>query len=291
MTAAAREVIKHVLPSTDLPRLGDRLMVMWKDTKGDDHREHTGVVTEIGKLANGTTLHTLEYEGWANPKDKVVVHDLAADRATGKHHWRVAKGVRPAASAQAAAPAPATAVRAGPTTRQQSDEQRQRAVYTVGAIADALEHASDPSATYEAIMDLAFGAAGDEYEEGRDGRTIDEQLVRLREDILTRNAVEQRVVACAVMAATVEVSTFLLDDGSRVTYKVPKGNAKGCLDKYPDCAEWKEMDRRAFYDSILALPGNELITEEQALKLQEELGIEILRVRSVLEIREMTTPR
>ena len=85
--ARPKEVIKHVLPSHELPAEGERIELLWQDHKGAGHRWHAATVLKVEVQSDGTTHHEIKYDGWT----ATYRHDLAKEMASMRHVWRGAK--------------------------------------------------------------------------------------------------------------------------------------------------------------------------------------------------------
>ena len=65
--------------------------MLWQDSKGKGHAYHEAKVRSVDVNENGESLVKLEYTDWQGAKDKVVSHNMAKEKAEGKHPWRRVK--------------------------------------------------------------------------------------------------------------------------------------------------------------------------------------------------------
>ena len=255
--SAPKPVVQYVVPEVELPRLHDQVDVLWKDPKGDKWEWWRGRIVEVAS-ASGKALHSVEY---ARDPGKWYEHDLARDRYGGKHPWCL---VQPAGT-----PAPSTTPQGETGARRPYTRARtaQMAVAVNGEIDDALEHAhpGQRREIFNALVTLTAGLAGDEYECGEHDE-LEACRLRLRRDMtdgVIRPSETMSVCVANVMAGKAgEKTSFKTASGDTVTYVVPRGG-KTALAKVPDFLEWQQADQDAFFKSIMCLPGNEMIPEEE----------------------------
>ena len=265
-----KTIVKNVVPEVELPEKGSMVDVLWKDAVGSKWDWWRGKVVEVQDAQtskSGKLTHMIEY---VRDPGNWYPHDLARDRYSGVHPW--IKVPEKAAKAQQGGQQSKRHVSSdGPRTRAKA---AQVAVLVNGALDDAMEHVphEDGVRVFNALATHLLGTVGDDYE-CRADEELEACRLRLRRamyagEIMTEAAC---VTAATVMAGKkVEKVTFKTKSGDSVTYEVPKGG-KRAVERAPDAIEWKQSDRHAFYESIMRLPGNEMMPEEELIAMGYEL--------------------
>jgi hypothetical protein len=102
---AAPPVTRYVMPREQLPSVGGRIKMLWKDAKGDKWAWHSGTCTGI--VEGPPIMHEITHDG-CTAKDAVTMHELAKEAASGVHPWVLLPDAAPAPP-MAGKPAAATA--------------------------------------------------------------------------------------------------------------------------------------------------------------------------------------
>ena len=275
--AVPRTIVQHVVPEVGLPEKGSMIDVLWKDAVGNKWEWWRGEVVEVQDALtsqSGKLIHVIEY---ARDPGKLYPHDLARDRYGGVHPWikvpEVAAKAKPSGKRS-----DRRAASDGPRTRAKA---AQVAVIVNGAIDDVMEHVphEDGVSVFNALVTHLMGTVGDDYE-CRTSEELEACRLRLRRAMYDGELMSETacVTAATVLAGKkVEKVTFKTKSGDSVTYEVPRGG-KRAVDKVPDAIEWKQADRDAFYESIMRLPGNEMMPEEELTAMGYEL-VEMVTAR------------
>ena len=262
--APPRPVVQHVVPGGELPTVGRKLQVLWQDASGTAWHWHNAEVIEVSGEAQ-----RLEYEGWEG-RDKRVWHNLARDHATAKHPWRV-RHVRSTDESHAssgeheAIPTADDAQQGGPITRARARAHVKHVVNMVDDVVAAftVEEPGRAERVWDASLHSAFG-------EQAEGLTVAAcgSLTRARIQAYKLASAESPatqepagLVHAVVSAVTghgpdVEIES---ENGEARVMRVPRTDEQ--LLSAPDSTEWLIAERSAFFDSILPMPGNMLVSE------------------------------
>ena len=326
---AVREVTKVVVPGEQLPSVGDGVRVLWRDSQGDTYKWHEGVCTDVDhtppprhriKYSDTSLWHDLAKDlstglhPWvkltppAAPPPAVAAPTAAPAHATDRvtraqAQQQALSNVHVATSAamqlgQAAGAAAdiggsAAGVLLHPALRHESKvaaRVRMRNIWSVLERMDtALEASRDPARVHDALVDEAFGDAGDAFTTAMCGGSLD--LARARLYATVRDATDNDPLCAAATAmlimtaagANSDAVEIASENGATNIMRTPR-TCKQML-SLPDCVEWLLAARDAIEHSILSLPGNYLVSETEGAKMQRELGLDIAEMVSTCKYK------
>ena len=267
-----KQVLHYMLPEEDAPMVGDALDVMWQEPKGALWSWWRGTVEAIEQRTEGgrpAALYDVRYE---KADADVYVHDLARDRLTNAHPWKLV--TKRDASEPAAPAAKASAVpiaKQGPVTRAQSMRATIMAVRRFDSLTDLVEVSGDPLRTFNCLIDTHYGDSAAPFE-CASVAGLQSSMLAMRNAIIDgQGRLAKNAHAVAMAAKAAQPTAVKTPSGDTVMMTAPRGGCKA-LDAAPDGLQWYEMDHVAFYDSILGLRGNFLAPEAEI----EAMGVELI---------------
>ena len=290
LAPTARTIVKYVMPTDEMPTVGDQLEVLWKEATGDTYSYHKAVVKKIseddvkavGDASEGAgktkRLTELEYTDWQG-KDKTFTHDLARDRATNAHPW--AK-LAPAAAEKKAADKMKNPKKKA--TRHSGRVAKQRILMaTLEVVDEALATAKNPVKVFDGVISQVLGDYADKYTTDNFAGDLDAALKAVYLGI-TRGGLAEKIyddeydrkatagernaaVAKKKERVTVTVNT---PSGLKREYSVPRNKVE--LLAAPDSVEWLIEEEAAVYQSILAMPNNRLVSVVEAKKTGQTIA-------------------
>tara|TARA_B110000027_G_scaffold130760_1_gene154029 strand:+ start:156 stop:2876 length:2721 start_codon:yes stop_codon:yes gene_type:complete len=268
----AKQVVQYVLPADDAPGVGGRIDVLWQEPKGKLWSWWPGTIEAIERCSDegrSTTLYDVRYD--KEPAD-VYVHDLARDRLTNAHPWKlvstndVREKVVPAGRASIL-----PAEKQGPVTRAQSMRATVTALRRFDRLTDYVEVSGDPVDTFNALIDTHYGGSAAVFE-CSSMRDLQSSMLAMREAIIQGEGRLGRNAHAMVMAAkTTQPTAVKTPSGDTIMMTAPRGGCRA-LDAAPDGQQWYGADHEAFFGSILGLMGNYLAPEEEV----EAMGVELI---------------
>ena len=295
--AAPREIM--MLPSDMAAKvgIGATIDVLWQDAgKATTYSYWRANVVSIVTSAKGVPLHCLTYA--SHPQPNKWTHDLASDMLRANHPWKIVKPVTVNADATTAdkgvpKQGGRDAVQGGPTTRSRananamSEDEAVPALHSWAAklesiIEETVEKAVDRKRTWHSLCYHFLGDAASAYDLDKFGGSIEraaDKMYRSARD--TKAASKMRAAWVAVLSTgtvlaaskptpdnVVEVTA---DSGQKVTLTTPTTLKR--LMAAPDYIEWMAEEADAFFNTIMKLPGMELIAMEDANKMAREMRL------------------
>ena len=283
-----RVVTKYVQPPDELPIEGETIEVLWQDAKGKGFAYHEAKVRSVDVNENGESLVKLEYTDWQGAKDKVVSHNMAKEKAEGKHPWRRVKPKK--AKVGDGDDKDATkGLGGGREVAEQGGQQQQpdgkqhntraharRAmVATLAVLDEAVACAIDPEVAHNTGVIHMFGDDADEYLTEAHGGSLGAASKALYAAVMRDELPKQESISVGCVAAvkrkrsSTSVWFRLVEGGELVEYKTPK-TAKDVWNA-PDTTEWLIEEHNAIHQSILAFPTNDIVAIEDIIAAGEKI--------------------
>ena len=314
--AQPKTIVQHMFNSDEIKELavGARLKVLWKDAQGETYKWYEGTVDSV---SGDTPLkHTIIYD---HDLTKRFVHNLAIDRSSGRHPWTILNGQtmqggqlqqggqpllqpaapRPSPSRQGGQPLQVPPAAPDPKRMPTRSRILNLAVHKLQSLVEKVDYvtdfASDPVRMHNVCVANAFGVLGDPYAvanleglaaaraqlyaDARDQKSdLCKATIQGAYDALGLATDDERANVARLRSDAKEVVHCKVA-GVPVTMIVPRSD-KEVFDA-PDREAWIATDSDGFFESILALPGNELAAVDDL----RAAGVEFLDLTTTRTIK------